>query len=392
MTLVVISEFLVAEALTVRLHKGTAKMCQHDLHQASPGGPSSTLGGATHFVAADRSRILILTGETGSGKTTQVLQFLLYDDLPQRTGRRIVCTQPLRLAVTGAAGQVAQELDVDLGAEVGYSIRYEDAISDKTAVVFMTDGRLLQEVLHDPTMQAVHWLYSQWTKVGDPLELGSRYFSVTHLVVRLSAMGAAPTLPAFTGLETAQARPDLRIVIMSATLDADKFVPFFNAPLLSFPGRSYHVDIRYLAEPTANYVDAAVDKVREIHASGAPGDILVFMPGEKGVNATVKALRDTAGLESLPLYSQLPQEAQERFRAGIAVLRRVIVAANIAEASKSHAELKEGPTPELMRIDLTGVLMQLRAMNVEDIVHFDFVDPPAPESMMRALENVLALG
>ncbi|KAJ3181507.1 DEAH-box RNA helicase prp16 [Geranomyces variabilis] len=141
-------------------------------------------------------------------------------------------------------------------------------------------------------------------------------------------------------------------------------------------------------EPTANYVEAAVDKVREIHASGAPGDILVFMPGEKDVHATVKALSDTAGLESLPLYSQLPQEAQERsLRAGGAVLRRVIVATNIAEASvtirglgfvidsgfskvtvfnprerintlfqgpKSHAELKAAPTPELMDLSLSS--------------------------------------
>ncbi len=157
------------------------------------------------------TQILVFVGETGSGKTTQIPQYVLFDDLPQRQGLQIACTQPRRVAAMSVAKRVADEMDVTLGEEVGYTIRFEDCTSKSTVLKYMTDGMLLREAMND------HLLSRYSTIILD--EAHERTLATDILMGLMK--------------QIAQNRPDLKIVIMSATLDAQKFQEyFFNAPLL----------------------------------------------------------------------------------------------------------------------------------------------------------------
>lgn len=164
------------------------------------------------------NQFVVLVGETGSGKTTQIPQFLAYDELPHLKGKMIACTQPRRVAAMSVAQRVADEMDVQLGEEVGYSIRFEDNTSRKTFLKYMTDGMLLREAMSDPTL--------------------SRYSAV----ILDEAHERTLNTDILMGLlkEVCRKRKDLQVVVMSATLDAGKFQKYFdNAPLLSVPGRTY---------------------------------------------------------------------------------------------------------------------------------------------------------
>ncbi|KAG9715736.1 P-loop containing nucleoside triphosphate hydrolase protein, partial [Aureobasidium melanogenum] len=153
-----------------------------------------------------QTQILVFVGETGSGKTTQIPQFVLYDDLPHQQGKMVACTQPRRVAAMSVAQRVAQEMDVTLGQEVGYSIRFEDMTSQNTILKYMTDGMLLREAMND------HNLSRYSTIILD--EAHERTLATDILMGLLK--------------EVAQRRPDLKIIIMSATLDAEKFQKYFN--------------------------------------------------------------------------------------------------------------------------------------------------------------------
>jgi pre-mRNA-splicing factor ATP-dependent RNA helicase DHX15/PRP43 len=208
------------------------------------------------------SQILVFVGETGSGKTTQIPQFVLYDDLPQSERKLVACTQPRRVAAMSVAQRVAQELDVKLGEEVGYSIRFEDMTSQKTILKYMTDGMLLREAMND------HDLKRYSTIILD--EAHERTLATDVLMGLLK--------------EVVIRRPDLKLVIMSATLDAQKFQRYFNdAPLLAVPGRTHPVEIFYTPEPERDYVEAALRTVLQIHATEAEGDILLFLTGEEDI-------------------------------------------------------------------------------------------------------------
>lgn len=170
----------------------------------------------------------MFVGETGSGKTTQIPQFVLYDDLPQMQRKLVACTQPRRVAAMSVAQRVAAEMDVKLGEEVGYSIRFEDMTSSKTILKYMTDGMLLREAMND------HDLKRYSTIILD--EAHERTMSTDVLMGLLK--------------EIIKRRSDLKIIIMSATLDAQKFQRYFNdAPLLAVPGRTHPVEIFYTPEP-----------------------------------------------------------------------------------------------------------------------------------------------
>lgn len=392
------------------------------------------------------SQFLVFVGETGSGKTTQIPQFILFDDQPHIQRKLVACTQPRRVAAMSVAQRVANEMDVTLGDEVGYNIRFEDVTSQKTVLKYMTDGMLLREAMNDNNLNR----YS--TIILD--EAHERTLATDTLMGLLK--------------EVAQRRPDLKIVIMSATLDAQKFQSYFNdAPLLAVPGRTHPVEIFYTPEPERDYVEASLRTVLQIHASEPEGDILLFLTGEEEIEDACRKINleademireaDAGPLKVYPLYGTLPPNQQQRIfdppppprRHGGAPGRKCIVSTNIAETSLTidgivyvvdpgfskqkvynprirvesllvspiskasaqqragragrtrpgkcfrlytegafKSELIETTYPEVLRSNLSSTVLDLKKLGIDDLVHFDLMDPPAPETLMRALEEL----
>jgi len=396
------------------------------------------------------TQILVFVGETGSGKTTQIPQFVLFDDLPHFNGKMVACTQPRRVAAMSVAQRVANEMDVSLGDEVGFSIRFEDKTSSKTVLKYMTDGMLLREAMHDRDLTRYSCIILD--------EAHERTLATDILMGLLK--------------EVAVRRPDLKIVIMSATLDAQKFQKYFsiegaNAPLLAVPGRTHPVEIFYTPEPEKDYVEAALRTVLQIHATEPEGDILLFLTGEEEIEDACRKIAleademireaDAGPLKVYPLYGTLPPQQQQKIfdpapppsRPGGPPGRKVIVGTNIAETSltidgivyvvdpgfskqkvynprirvesllvspisKASAqqragragrtrpgkcfrlyteaafkkELIEQTYPEILRSNLANTVLELKKLGVDDLVHFDLMDPPAPETLMRALEEL----
>ncbi|XTI83670.1 pre-mRNA splicing factor ATP-dependent RNA helicase PRP16 [Cenococcum geophilum] len=393
-----------------------------------------------------KSQILVFVGETGSGKTTQIPQSVLFDDLPHLNNKMVACTQPRRVAAMSVAQRVAQEMDVNLGDEVGYSIRFEDKTSPKTILKYMTDGMLLREAMHDNDLTR----YS--TIILD--EAHERTLATDILMGLLK--------------EVVIRRPDLKLIIMSATLDATKFQRYFHdAPLLAVPGRTHPVEIFYTPEPERDYVEAALRTVLQIHATEPEGDILLFLTGEEEIEDACRKINleademtreaDAGPLKVYPLYGTLPPQQQQRIfdpappprTPGGRPGRKCIVSTNIAETSltidgivyvvdpgfskqkvynprirvesllvspisKASAqqragragrtrpgkcfrlyteaafkkELIEQTYPEILRSNLANTVLELKKLGINDLVHFDLMDPPAPETLMRALEEL----
>lgn len=393
-----------------------------------------------------KSQILVFVGETGSGKTTQIPQMVLFDDLPQLNGKMVACTQPRRVAAMSVAQRVAAEMDVELGQEVGYSIRFEDKTSPNTILKYMTDGMLLREAMND------HDLKRYSTIILD--EAHERTLATDVLMGLLKGV--------------VQRRPDLKLIVMSATLDAQKFQKYFNdAPFLPVPGRTHPVEIFYTPEPERDYVEAALRTVLQIHATEPEGDILLFLTGEEEIEDACRKIKlesdeliREAGAGPMvvqPLYGTLNpaqqqkifDKAPEPFRKGGRPGRKCVVATNIAETSltidgivyvvdpgfskqkvynprirvesllvspisKASAqqragragrtrpgkcfrlyteaafkkELIEQTYPEILRSNLSSTVLELKKLGVDDLVHFDLMDPPAPETLMRALEEL----
>jgi pre-mRNA-splicing factor ATP-dependent RNA helicase DHX15/PRP43 len=385
------------------------------------------------------NQILVLQGETGSGKTTQVPQFLL-EMLPQGKKKGIAITQPRRVAAMSVAKRVSEELDVELGEEVGYSIRFEDKYSEKTILKYMTDGMLLREAIQDPLLNRYAIIILD--------EAHERTLSTDILFGFIK--------------EILPKRKDLKLIVMSATMDAKKFQDYFNAPMLEIPGRMYPVDIMYTPEPVKDYIEEAIDTAVRIHRFEKEGDILIFLTGEEEIESTCAELRDRLSEKDtakkgytnvVPLYSTLPPSQQQRIfdpapgknKEGYPG-RKIIVATNVAETSitidgivyvidpgfskqkiynprirmesllvspisKASAnqragragrtrpgkcyrlytegafnDLQDNTYPEILRSNLANVVVNLKKLGIDDLVHFDFMDPPAPETLMRALE------
>ncbi|KAK7948678.1 DEAH-box ATP-dependent RNA helicase prp43 [Apiospora aurea] len=393
-----------------------------------------------------QAEILVFVGETGSGKTTQIPQYVLYDELPQLNNKLVACTQPRRVAAMSVAQRVADELDVTLGEEVGYSIRFEDKTGPKTVLKYMTDGMLLREAMHDHMMSRYSCIILD--------EAHERTLATDILMALLKQL--------------AQRRSDLKIIVMSATLDAQKFQKYFyEAPLLAVPGRTHPVEIYYTPEAEKDYVEAAIRTVLQIHASEPEGDILLFLTGEEEIEDTCRKISlevddmireaDCGPMMVYPLYGTLPPHQQQKiFDPAPKPLkkdgkpgRKCIISTNIAETSltidgivyvvdpgfskqkiynprirvesllvsaisKASAqqragragrtkpgkcfrlytekafkdELIEQTYPEILRSNLANTVLELKKLGVEDLVHFDLMDPPAPETMMRALEEL----
>lgn len=270
---------------------------------------------------------IVLVGETGSGKTTQIPQWAV-DYARSMSGKAVSCTQPRRVAAMSVAQRVSEEMDVLLGQEVGYSIRFEDCSSPKTLLKYLTDGMLLREAMSDPMLEAYQVIL---------LDEAHERTLATDLL-----MGVLK--------EVIKQRADLKLVIMSATLDAGKFQNYFdNAPLMNVPGRTHPVEIFYTPEPERDYLEAAIRTVIQIHmCEEVEGDILMFLTGQEEIEEACKRVKreidnlgpDVGELRCIPLYSTLPPAAQQKIfepapprRANGAIGRKVVISTNIAETS-----------------------------------------------------------
>ena len=231
------------------------------------------------FEMLKKNQNIVLVGETGSGKTTQIPAFCV--DAGLTRGRKMVaCTQPRRVAAMSVSKRVSEEMDVELGEEVGYTIRFEDMTGTKTILKYMTDGMLLREAMTDPLLE--------------------RYAAV----ILDEAHERTLSTDILFGLikEVAVQRPDLKLVVMSATLDAGKFQAYFDsAPLMKVPGRLHPVEIFYTPEPERDYLEAAIRTVVQIHLCEPEGDILVFLTGEQEIEDAVRKTK--AEIENCLLYT-----------------------------------------------------------------------------------------
>ncbi|OMJ88889.1 hypothetical protein SteCoe_2554 [Stentor coeruleus] len=386
-------------------------------------------------------QVIILQGETGSGKTTQVPQYLA------GLQKKVACTQPRRVAAMSVAKRVAEEMDVKLGEHVGYSVRFDECSSESTLLKYLTDGMLLREAMKHPTLDQYDIII---------LDEAHERTLATDILFGLMK-------------EVLQKRRDLKVIVMSATLNADKFQHYFEgAPLLSVPGRLFPVEVFFTQVAEEDYVAAAVKTVMQIHAFEDPGDILVFLTGEEEIETACRNIKKEANkygesvgkLLVIPLYSTLPPSAQQKIfepapgpNTKNIPGRKCIIATNIAETSLTidgvvyvvdsglskqkvynprmrveslmvspiskasakqragragrtqpgkcyrlyteetyRSELQETTHPEILRSNLTSVVLTLRVMGIDNLVKFDFMDPPAPETMMRALEILNFLG
>jgi ATP-dependent RNA helicase DHX8/PRP22 len=268
--------------------------------------------------AIRQNQILVVVGETGSGKTTQLTQYLA--EAGFATQGIIGCTQPRRVAAMSVAKRVVREVGCPLGEEVGYAIRFEDCTSQATKIKFMTDGTLQREILLDPSLKK---------------------YSVIMLDEAHKRTIATDVL--FALLKRAlKTRPDLKAITTSATLDPEKFSSYFNnAPIFTIPGRTFPVEILYSREPESDYLDALAT-VMEVHLTEPTGDILVFLTGQEEIDTACEILSErmkalgpgVPELVILPMYAALTPEMQSRiFEPAPPGGRKVIIATNIAETS-----------------------------------------------------------
>jgi pre-mRNA-splicing factor ATP-dependent RNA helicase DHX15/PRP43 len=246
-----------------------------------------------------KHQCICLVGETGSGKTTQIPQWCV--DFARKMGKKsVACTQPRRVAAMSVAQRVSEEMDVSLGQEVGYSIRFEDCSGPKTLLKYMTDGMLLREGMSEPMLDNYQVILLD--------EAHERTLATDIL------MGVLKTV--------IQHRADLKLVIMSATLDAGKFQHYFdNCPLMNVPGRTHPVEIFYTPEPERDYLEAAIRTVIQIHmCEEEEGDILLFLTGQEEIEEACKRIKreldnlgpEVGDMKCIPLYSTLPPNLQQR--------------------------------------------------------------------------------
>ncbi|GAA6013358.1 hypothetical protein JCM10207_000867 [Rhodosporidiobolus poonsookiae] len=384
------------------------------------------------------NQVLVVVGDTGSGKTTQMTQYLAEAGYADKL--KIGCTQPRRVAAMSVAKRVAEEVGCRLGQEVGYTIRFEDCTSPETKIKYMTDGMLQRECLVDPDMSNYSVLMLD--------EAHERTIATDVLFGLLK--------------KSLKRRPDLKLIVTSATLDAEKFSEyFFGCPIFTIPGRTFPVEILYTKEPEPDYLDASLITIMQIHLSEPPGDILLFLTGQEEIDTSCEILYErmkalgpnVPDLIILPIYSALPSEMQSRiFEPAPPGARKVILATNIAETSLtidgiyyvvdpgfvkqnaydprlgmdslivtpiSQAQARQrsgragrtGPgkcyrlyteaayrnemlpnsIPDIQRQNLAHTILMLKAMGINDLLNFDFMDPPPQQTLITALENLYAL-
>ncbi|HXZ69282.1 MAG TPA: ATP-dependent RNA helicase HrpA, partial [Streptosporangiaceae bacterium] len=370
-------------------------------------------------------QVVIIAGETGSGKTTQIPKICL--ELGRGISGQIGHTQPRRLAARTVAERIAEELGSPLGETVGYQVRFTDVSADDTLIKLMTDGILLTELAKDRRLERYDTLIID--------EAHERSLNIDFILGYLRQL-----LPN---------RPDLKVIITSATIDPERFAEAFGgAPIIEVSGRTYPVEVRYRPiEPEADQGQAILDAIDELSGEG-PGDILVFLSGEREIRDTADLLAGRERLEVLPLYSRLSAAEQHRVferRQASAYTRRVVLATNVAEtsltvpgihyvidpgtarisrysrgtkvqrlpiepisqASANQRKGRSGRTadgicirqysredfesrpeftePEILRTNLASVILQMAAIGLGDIPAFPFIDPPDARNIADGL-------
>ena len=312
--------------------------------------------------AISEHQVVIVCGETGSGKTTQLPKICL--TLGRGVLGAIGHTQPRRVAARSVATRIAAELKTELGGLVGYKVRFHDKVAADTVIKLMTDGILLAEIHSDPKLSKYDTLIID--------EAHERSLNIDFLLGYLKQL-----LPS---------RPDLKLVITSATLDAERFARHFDAAIVEVSGRSYPVEIRYRplqaseeggahvlpagAQDVPQAVSAALD---EIAMGGLRGDVLVFLPGEREIRDTAEALRrhhlpnsHSKGLEILPLFSRLSAAEQDKvFRTG--GMRRVVLATNVAETSLTVPNIGYVIDCGLARVNRYSIRQKVEQLHIEKI-------------------------
>ncbi|KAI9340492.1 P-loop containing nucleoside triphosphate hydrolase protein, partial [Obelidium mucronatum] len=395
------------------------------------------------IAAVNAFPVVVVVGDTGSGKTTQLPQFLLEDE----PTRRIAVTQPRRIAAIAAATRVAAETGARLGGRVGFAVRFAAARSAATRLAFVTDGTLLQT----------------GAAALDVVVLDEAHERSLETDVLFGVLKAA-----------VRARPDLKLVVMSATLDADKFCAFFGgAPLFAVPGRMHKVDLLYardmsMAALKSQVVAKAVEAVLHIHKAEAAGDVLVFLTGQQEIETACRLIRqeadsinptvdlaafpEVASLALFPIYAALDTPEQKSvFRPAEKQVRKVVVATNIAQTSvtipgiryvvdcgfvkekiydastgmdalcvvpiskaaatqragragrtapgkvfrlyskESFLAFQDDTTPEIQRSSLISTVLSLKRIGVEKILEFEFIDAPDSGLMVDAMKQLFFL-
>uniref|UniRef100_A0A8C7HI65 Probable ATP-dependent RNA helicase DHX35 n=1 Tax=Oncorhynchus kisutch TaxID=8019 RepID=A0A8C7HI65_ONCKI len=396
---------------------------------------------------------VIIVGETGCGKTTQIPQYLLEAGWAAE-GKVIGVTQPRRVAAISVANRLAEERGALLGHEVGYTIRFDDCSDPHaTRIKFLTDGMLVREMMADPLL-----------KKYSVLMLDEAHERTLYTDIAIGLLKKV----------IQKKRRDLRLIVASATLDAKKFQEFFNlnetgdpnkdtCGILTVEGRTFPVDVFYTVSPVPDYVKATVETVLKIHETEDDGDVLAFLTGQEEVEKVVSLLQEQARalgrlgmkkyLKVLPMYAGLPYTDQMKvFERTPPTVRKVVVATNIAETSitingivfvidcafvklraynpctaieslvvtpisKASASQRAGrggrnragkcfrlyteedfeklpasTVPEMQRTNLAPVILQLKALGIDNVLRFSFLSPPPAQSMVQALELLYALG
>ncbi|KAG9121473.1 putative ATP-dependent RNA helicase dhr2, partial [Ceratobasidium sp. 392] len=290
--------------------------------------------------AVQENDTLIVLGETGSGKTTQVPQFLLESD--SIGSGMIAVTQPRKVAAISLAGRVSAEQGTSLGSTVGYAVRFDEKAGLETRIKYLTDGMLVRELLSDPSLSRYSVVI-----VDEAHERTLRTDMLLGSLKRIQQdrSGRGPAVQS-NGKGKGKALPQgtvgpLKIVVMSATLDAERFSQFFNnARIVYVKGRQHPVKLMYLAEATPDYLDSALRTVFQIHMSQPPGDILVFLSGQEDIENLEKSIHTYITklppntLLVCPMYAALPTHQQTRiFQPPPKGERKVILSTNIAETS-----------------------------------------------------------
>ena len=375
------------------------------------------------------SQVLILIAATGSGKTTQLPQYILRELNPSK---KIIVTQPRKIAAINMSKRVADELGVPLGNLVGYSVRFEDLTSKETRIKFTTDGILFREFIFSPSLNEYEYVI---------IDEAHERSLCSDLIMSLLK-------------ELLKLRMDLRVIITSATLDFLKMAKFFGAKILKIPGQPYEVDLYFTKEPQTNYLESLFSLIQSLLPS-IDGNMLIFLTGFEDISVSVSIIRKIVEMANtaqkylvLPLHSSLSSEQQEEvFKLHSKKIIKIILATNIAETSitidgikfvvdcglcklsaydprakikfltllpcsKSSArqrsgrsgrtsggvcyrlyteqsflrEMPESTQAEIVRTDFTSPLLVLKSMGIDNIAQFPFFQAPPSETILSAYE------
>ncbi|KAI5161029.1 pre-mRNA-splicing factor ATP-dependent RNA helicase DHX15/PRP43 [Nematocida ausubeli] len=382
------------------------------------------------------NQVLVLSSETGTGKTTQVPKYIY-----EMYNESVVCSQPRRIAAISIAKRVSEEMKQTLGKLVGYSVRFEECLSEHTKIRYVTDGTLIRDFINDASI-------SQYKAIIID-EVHERTINIDLLLGLVK--------------DAIAIRSDLKVVIMSATLSTNKFTEYFpGAATLHITSRSFPIEVRYLPAEKDEYVEKAVEIAMKINETEKEGDILVFLTGEDEIETCCREVfyqqnalnkknpAQKQKLLPLPLYSSLPMHAQNMIF-NKTKERKVIFATNIAETSitiesvvyvidsgyskqkiydskiqsemllklpisKSSADQRKGRAgrvragicyrlyaqemydemeqftiPEILRGELSSLVLKMARLHIKNLVTFDFIEPPLPESVIVALNQLYFL-